>query len=113
MRQAARAALGEIAPADYNTAQVGHVRYPLPALIYGRADACVGQAATRARQLLRRFAADGSVRYNRAPDKPDFGRTHWATEANGLTGQAVAALMENAKERNKSGLDSEDAVNNL
>ncbi len=94
LRRAAAAALGEIAPEDYNRRQVGHHRRPLPALVFGAVRANVEQAAAEGRELLRRFQADGTVRYEPGAGGVDYGRTHWSREANGLTAQVVAALLE-------------------
>ncbi|MDO8597095.1 MAG: hypothetical protein Q7R45_10780, partial [Sulfuricaulis sp.] len=43
-----------------------------------------------------RFEPDGTIPYRRSPDHPDYGRTHFAPDANGLTAQVVAALLESA-----------------
>jgi hypothetical protein len=46
--------------------------------------------------LLGRFQADGSLLYPPPAKGVDYGKTHWAREANGLTATAVAALLEAA-----------------
>lgn len=96
LRDTAAAAIGEVPPPHYNTALVGHVRWPLPALVFGHVAENAAQAAARARGLLGRFQPDGSVLYQPAPDRPDFGRTHWAREANGLTASVVVDLLQAA-----------------
>jgi hypothetical protein len=92
----ARAALARVQPASYNSAQVGHVRYPAPALVYGAVAENAAQALAHGRALLGRFEPDGSVHYHPPPNGLDYGKTHWAPEANGLTAGVVAALLEAA-----------------
>jgi hypothetical protein len=92
----ARAALAQVQPASYNSAQVGHVRYPAPALVYGAVAENAAQAQAHGRALLGRFEPDGSVRYHKPPEGLDYGKTHWAPDANGLTAGVVVSLLEAA-----------------
>ncbi|MCL4176951.1 MAG: hypothetical protein KJ072_04295 [Verrucomicrobia bacterium] len=92
----ANAALGQVNPVNYNTAQVGHNRYLLPALVFGAVPENAEAARHRGRSLLGRFQPDGSVHYSRRSDGPDYGRTHWAPDANGLTASLVFQLLEAA-----------------
>ena len=46
--------------------------------------------------LLERFEPDGRVLYRKKPDGIDFGKTHFAPEANGLTAQVVVRLLDAA-----------------
>ncbi|MCB1129030.1 MAG: hypothetical protein KDM81_21200, partial [Verrucomicrobiae bacterium] len=96
LRHTAREAIALIPAAQRNAAQVGHVRTPLPALVFGGVEESARQAANQARALLGRFEPDGSVRYRRSDDRPDYGKSHWAPDANGLTAQVVHVLLENA-----------------
>ncbi|MDQ2730317.1 MAG: hypothetical protein M3Y56_01545, partial [Armatimonadota bacterium] len=48
------------------------------------------------RDLLGRFEPDGSVLYHPSPGHPDYGKTHFAPDANGLTAQIVRSLLESA-----------------
>ncbi|MCP5517062.1 MAG: hypothetical protein H7A45_07390 [Verrucomicrobiales bacterium] len=96
LRTAAAQALVGIPAAERNGAQAGHIRYPLPALAFGEVRPAARQAARHARALLDRFEADGSIRYRPVAGRLDFGRTHWSTEANGLTAQIVRVLLEEA-----------------
>jgi hypothetical protein len=104
LQTAARGALALVAGANYNGTQVGHVRYPVPALIYG----AVPENATAAQQhgtaLLGRFQADGSVPYQKPADGLDYGKTHWAPDANGLTAAVLQSLFDDVLFSNNRGL---------
>jgi hypothetical protein len=92
----AKNALASIAPQDLNLADIGHVRYPLAALMYGH----VAENATRAQQVgqqaLAGFEADGSVHYRPQPGGQDYAKTHFSNEASGFASTAVASLLEAA-----------------
>ncbi|MCP5516289.1 MAG: hypothetical protein H7A45_03415 [Verrucomicrobiales bacterium] len=81
---------------NYNGHQIGHVRYPLPALCFNQAFANASQAGAAGWGMLGQFEPDGSVRYRPAPGGPDYGETHFAPDANGLTATVVLGLLENA-----------------
>ena len=94
LADSASRALTPMNPRNYNGAQVGHVRYPLPALIFG---AVAENAAARASMAARcsgdsRRMALSCIR----PRGLDYGKTHWTREANGLTAGVVAGLLEAA-----------------
>ncbi|MGE5611425.1 MAG: hypothetical protein ACM359_19405 [Bacillota bacterium] len=95
LKDAAKAALAEVEPARYNAAAVSHVRYPVAALLYGHVAENVALARQHGYALLSRFEPDGSVLY-RASDKMDYGKTHFAKDANGLTSQLVMTVLEAA-----------------
>ena len=44
--------------------------------------------------MLRQFSEAGVIRYVAREQGPDYASTHWAREANGLTGNVVARLLE-------------------
>jgi hypothetical protein len=92
----AQAAMVGLSPASLNDRQIGHVRYPIPALIHLSAAAAALQASHTARQLIGRFESDGVVPYEPRPEGMDYGRTHWAPDANGLTAQIVVQLLDAA-----------------
>lgn len=94
LAEASAQAIGQVAPDVYNFATVGHVTYPLPALVFGHVAENANRADSEARGLLARFRPDGSLPYQKKPDGPDFGKTHFAPDANGLTAQVVARLLE-------------------
>jgi hypothetical protein len=96
LRSAASDALSVVTPQNYFHSAVGHVRTPAAPLVFG----AVREAAEAARQVARaqlgRFAADGSIPYRAGPKGMDYGKTHFAPDANGLTAQVVATLLEAA-----------------
>ena len=96
LRTTAQEVIDVVPPADLNVAAVGHVRYPVAALIYGH----VAEAAERARQtgqkLLGTFDSDFSVKYHPRAGGPDYGKTHYSNEANGFTSRPVLDLLEAA-----------------
>jgi len=96
LRQAADGALARVGPAAYYHSGVSHVRYPAAPLVYGHVAEAVEAARRSARGALKRFEPDGSILYRQAKGKPDFGRTHFAREANGLTAQVVRSVLEAA-----------------
>jgi hypothetical protein len=104
LRQAAQSALAHVQPENYNETNVSHITYPVAALVYGGVEANAERAALHARNLLKSFEADGSVHYQKRPDGEDYGKTHFAPDANGLTAQAVWSLLENATFSGEQGL---------
>jgi hypothetical protein len=94
--EAARGALSAVRPQSFNQSGVSHVRYPVQSLVYGGVADNVAVAQNQARGLLRRFAEDGSIPYRSSPGREDYGRTHFAPDANGLTAQVVQTLLEAA-----------------
>jgi hypothetical protein len=72
------------------------VRVPVAPLVYGSVIENADHARNAARGLLGRFEADGRVLYRKSGDRPDYGRTHFAPDANGLTAQVVQSLLEAA-----------------
>lgn len=80
----------------FNSYGVGHVRYPLPALIFGAVLQNATQAKNDAQGLLGRFQPDGSVWYVPPTGGTDLGSTHYAPDANGLTADVVLALLDKA-----------------
>ena len=81
---------------NFNSYQIGHVQYPLPALFYNAALANADSALANAQNLLGRFQPDGTVLYQPTPGGTDYGKTHYAPDANGLTANCVQGLLENA-----------------
>jgi len=96
LTNAATAALTRVAPQNYNGTQIGHIRTPLPALVFGSVSQNANQALAHGRALLGRFQSDGSVLYPPPAKGVDYGKTHWAREANGLTATVVITLLEAA-----------------
>ena len=93
---AARDAIGAVPPGRYRSASVGHVAMPMAPLVYDNVMANVRSARDEARRLLGRIEPDGRVLYRKKPGSMDFGKTHFAKEANGLTAQVVLRLLDAA-----------------
>ncbi|HAK95504.1 MAG TPA: hypothetical protein DCM87_10980 [Planctomycetes bacterium] len=94
LREAAAGALAEAPPGNYYHAAVGHVRYPAAPLLYGHVADAVRAARAHGRALLGRFEPDGTVRYR--PGAVDYGKTHFAPDANGLSAHVVQMLLDAA-----------------
>ncbi len=94
---AAREALTAVGdPTRYDAQQIGHVRYPLPSLIFNQVPGNADRAAATARSLLTRFEPDGRLFYHPPADGIDYGSTHFAPDASGHTAQVVKSLLEAA-----------------
>ena len=89
-------AITQVAPADYNAARVSHIPFMMPALIYGHVLENATRAEQTAQELMRRFNKDLGITYASQPGKPDYAKTHWSKESNGLSSQVVAELLESA-----------------
>jgi len=94
LRQQAVASLEVVPLPSRIGAQVGHVRYPAPPLVYGGATENAAAALADGQSLLARFQSDGSLPYRATPGNPDYSSTHWSDEANGLAGTLVAGVLE-------------------
>lgn len=96
LRATAQAAIKRVEPDNFNNANVSHVTYPVAALVYGHVAENAAGAANQARELLGRFEPDGTVRYRPREGGTNYGKTHFAPTANGLTAQTVASLLDAA-----------------
>jgi len=97
LRGVARDAFGAVQPDTYyRSASVGHLFMPMAPLVYDNVLANVRSARDEARRQLDRFEPDGRVLYRMKPDGIDFGKTHFAPEANGLTAHIVLSLLDAA-----------------
>ncbi|MBK9138799.1 MAG: hypothetical protein IPM17_08570 [Verrucomicrobia bacterium] len=96
LSEAARRALGLVPSGSLNQALVGHVRQPAPALVYRRTVENAVAARDFGRSLLGRFRPDGTIQYRPSAGGLDYGRTHWADHANGLTAATLVAVLEAA-----------------
>jgi len=107
----AQKALAAVPPADLAFAGVGHVHTLAPLLVFAKsADeviAALARIRTEAHGRLSKFAPDGTVPYKAAAGKPDYGRTHFAQHANGMTGEALATVLEAAAVTGDPELQSE------
>lgn len=89
-------ALARVGPGDYYGSGVSHVRFPVAPLLHGSIEENITRAEQLARSLLNRFDADGSVPFRQSPGGLDYGRTHFAKDADGLTAQVVMSFLEAA-----------------
>jgi hypothetical protein len=96
LKATARAALTNVAPADLNSAGVGHIRYPVESLVYGHVAETATRAEERGHSLLGTFEADGSVKYRARGSGTDYAKTHFSNEATGFTARPVLDLLEYA-----------------
>ena len=104
LRDTAQAALRAVPPAEFNQRQVGHLHGPASVLAFGAVAENAARSREHARALDARFGSDGLVHYRKTDGRVDYGRTHWADHANGLTGQVVATLLREAAFAGDDGL---------
>src|SRR6185369_1773859 len=107
LTSAAADARAAVAPVNYNSAAVGHVRFPVTALVYGSVPDNVTTALNEGRAQLNLFQPDGSIFYQPPSGGVDLGSTHWARDANGLTASHVTTVLERAAFSGDSALISE------
>ena len=86
--------LSKIAAGDPYTSSVSHARLLSAPFIFGRMPEFAARARRSAEGELRRFDDQGLIRYR--PGDVDYGRTHFADHANGLSGRALVAVLEGA-----------------
>lgn len=96
LKSTASEALAGIPPHAYNSMAVGHVRSPVQPLVLGSVHENSQTSLAEGRNVLRHFEPDGSVLYKPSPGRPDFGKTHFSREANGLAANYVWSLLERA-----------------
>jgi hypothetical protein len=94
LTDASTEALRQVRPESYNTSGVSHVRYPVGSLLYGSVAENAARAKAAGQSMLKRFEPDGTLLYR--PGKVDYGKTHFAKDANGLTAQVVGSILEQA-----------------
>ena len=96
LRAAASGALSVVQPQNYYHSAIGHVRTPASPLVFGAVNDAAESARQVARAQLGRFAADNSIPYRAGTKGVDYGKTHFAPDANGLTAQVLVTLLEAA-----------------
>jgi hypothetical protein len=96
LRDAAKESLAALPPGLLHHAVVGHIRYPNATLLLGDPLEGMKQAREVAIGQLARLGPEGRLEYVRDPNRPDFARTHWSKEANGLAAPVVARALEEA-----------------
>ena len=80
----------------YDSYHIGHITYPLTSLLYNVAALTAPTAQSHAQGLLQNFQPDGTVFYRASAGGVDYGKTHYAKDANGLTATYLLGLLENA-----------------
>ena len=88
--------LAQVPTSYLNSYAVGHIRYPLPALVFGGVLQNAAQARTDGAGMLGQFQPDGSVLYVAPAGGTDLGTTHYARDANGLTATVLKGLFDQA-----------------
>jgi hypothetical protein len=97
LEEAATAAIAAVPTGSLDAAVIGHVRMPVQSLVFGRVDEAVAEHAVTARRLLASVRTDGTVAYRPGKGGVDYGRTHDADHANGLSAKIVADAIEAAR----------------
>lgn len=96
LKETAAGARAILSGQDYWSSSIGHIRPPVAPLVYAHAESGVVQARENARKLLSQFKPDGSIPYQTSLTGLDYGKTHFAPDANGLTAQVIASELESA-----------------
>lgn len=96
LEQEAQKLLAAVPPNEWNQAGIGHVHFPMPALVFGHVLENADRAAARARDLLSQFSPEGTILYNPPPNGEDLASTNPTRTANGLTADGVFMLLQNA-----------------
>lgn len=86
-------------PFDPNFASgVGHVRFPTPALLFGRAKEFTDDYVASAQRILANdFDANGVRHYKPTPGRLDYGSTHFADHANGYSATDLYYVLDAAR----------------
>jgi hypothetical protein len=87
-------ALSRIPPGQPFSSGVSHEHLPTAPLVFGRTFDFVRQRRSQAFNLLQSFDADGIKLYR--PGSTDYSKTHFTKHANGLSGLAMATILEAA-----------------
>lgn len=96
LRKASAEAIAAVPANAHYHSGVSHVRYPAVPLAFRTTEEALTVARGAAEGALSRFEPDGSIPYRATPGQLDYGRTHWAKDANGLTAQVVVSALEAA-----------------
>ena len=96
LREAARAALAQVNPSGWFHSSPGHIRTPAAALLFGHMPEAIQAARADAVAQLGRFDSEGRVIYHPSPGGMDFGKGHFAPDANGYTAATLFQALESA-----------------
>jgi hypothetical protein len=96
LAEVSRQALAEVPPGHLERGLIGHVEYPVQSLVFGGVEDSVEYYRGRAQGLLRRIRPDGTVAYRPGHDGVDYGRTHYADHANGISARELRSALDAA-----------------
>ncbi len=96
LRTAATAALAQVNPTAYFHGGPGHIRTPAAALLFGHLPEAIKLAHDTAAAELAKFDSEGRVIYHPTPGGMDFGKGHFAPDANGYTAATLINALESA-----------------
>jgi hypothetical protein len=94
LAEVSRQALAEVLPGQMERHLIGHVEYPVLSLVFGGVEDSVEYYRGRAQGLLRRIRPDGTVAYRPGHDGVDYGRTHYADHANGMSARELRSALD-------------------
>ncbi|MGA2750078.1 MAG: hypothetical protein ABSG59_14995 [Verrucomicrobiota bacterium] len=92
----AREALAQVDPSAYYFSAPGHIHVPAASLLFGHLPEAIAAARADAAGQLARFDSEGRVIYHPAPGGVDFGKGHFAPDANGYTAATLIGALESA-----------------
>jgi hypothetical protein len=96
LEAASRHALAEAPGGRLDNGLIGHVEYPVQSLVFGGVGDSVEYQRRKAQTHLLRIRSDGTVAYRPASDGVDYGRTHYADHASGLSARELKSALESA-----------------
>ena len=96
LSSAAREALAAVPIENRLDANVGHIRTPVAPLVFGGVGEALSASEARGRAAFARFADGGRVRHRPRGENDDWGGSHFADHANGLTAAAIVDVLEDA-----------------
>lgn len=97
LTKAAARGLERIPAGEPYSSAVGHVRSPVPALLFGRVEEHIRARVDQANKSLDKLDDRGVFVYKSAPGAVDYGSTHYADHANGHTAPVVMRALEAAE----------------
>lgn len=87
-------ALALVSTASYNSSCIGHVKFPVEALVFGSVFVNAATALNEGQGQLAVFQSDGSVLYQAPSSGLDLSSNYWSKEANGLAATSVMTVLE-------------------
>lgn len=94
LQQAGIRGLEQIGDSRSFSSTISHAHVMSAPLLFGNIGSFVKQQSRIARDHLGTFSTDGIKLY--CPGKVDYGRTHFADHANGISGRSMVAILEGA-----------------